>query len=328
MLLRLIKGSNLFGILLIPLTGGLFWMRALQFPVDIGIVTRENTMPLYFFVHSLLKGLALWQVIAGFILVVINSFILTRLSFSHLIYKKGSALPGIIYIMSVSSIKTLQTLHTVHIATLCILIAISYIFDTYQKRAEIPYTFYASFFIAIASLFYLPAAILLPLIWISIFVLQKSENWRLLVVPFLGFFIPWFFLWAFSFLNDTSNNIMLIIKNILWSKNNAYLFQPVFWIKTVLIILLIIFGSISFLKDYQSVRISVRKYLAIFYWMLGIVGFSALFLIAIGNEILALVAIPIAVIISYFFLAGRKYFWKELFLLIYTGVMVATYLLY
>jgi hypothetical protein len=328
MLLSLIKSSNIFGRLLIPIAGVLFWMQAFQSPGDFGIVARENTMPLYFFIQSYMKGLVFWQIVSGFILVILNSLIIARLSSTLLLYKKGSALPGIIYVMTVSSVKTLQTLHPVHIATLCILIAISYIFDTYQKRAEIPYTFYASFFIAIASLFYLPAALFFPLIWISIFVLQKSENWRLLVVPFLGFIIPWFFLWAISFLSNTSNNILPIIKNILWSQNNTYLFKPVFWIKSVLILLLIIFGSISYLNDYQSIKISVRKYLTIFYWMLGIAGLAALFLVTIGNEFIVLTAIPVAVIISYFFLSGRKYFWKELILLVYAGIMVASYLLY
>jgi hypothetical protein len=328
MLLRLIKSSNFFGIILIPITGLLFWMQGFQSPGNFSVVARESTMPLYFIVQTLFKGLVFWQILAGFILVILNALIIARISSSFLLYKKGSALPAIIYVITISSVKTLQTLHPVHIATLCILIAISYIFDTYQKREEIPSTFNASFFIAAASLFYLPAAILLPMIWISIFVLQKSDNWRLLVVPVLGFCVPWFFFWTVSFLNDTINNFLPIIKNILWSRNNAYLFDPVFLVKSALILLLIIFGSISFLTDYQSIKISARKYFTIFYWMFGIVLLTALFLVTIGNEFVGLIAIPATVIISYFFLAGGKYFWKELFFLVYIGVMLASCILY
>jgi hypothetical protein len=327
MLLRLIKNSNFFGIFLIPLAGFLFWMQSFQSPGNIGVTAKESTMPLYYIVQALFKGLGFWQVLAGFIIVLLNSLIIARISSSFLLYKKGSALPGIIYITTISSVRTLQTLHPLHIATLCILIAISYIFDTYQKRVEIPYTFNASFFIAVASLFYLPAALLFPLIWIGIFVLQKSDNWRLLVVPILGFSVPWFFIWAVSFLNDTSNNILPLIKNILWSRNNAYLFDPGFLAKSALMLFLIICGTISILTDYQSIKISTRKYLIIFYWMFGIIVMTALFLIMIGNEVVSLLMIPVAVIISYFFLAGRKYFWKELFLIVYAGVMVAAYLL-
>lgn len=327
MLLRLIKNSNLFGITLIPLAGLLFWIHSFQSPGSFGVVGENSTMPLNFIVQTLFKGLVFWKILTGFILVVLNSLIIVRICSSYLLYKKGLALPGIIYIIAISSVKTIQTLHPIHIATLCILIALIYIFDTYKERVEISYTFNSSFFVALASLFYLPAAVLLPLIWISILVLQKSDNWRLLVVPILGFCVPWFLYWAVSFLNDTGSHILPIMKNIIWSKNNAYLFVSVFLVKSAFILLLIIFGSISILRDYQSVKISVRKYLIIFYWMLGIVGLTILFLVTIGNEFVALYFIPVAVIISYFFLSGRNNFWKEVFLLIYAGVIVADYLL-
>jgi hypothetical protein len=62
--------------------------------------------------------------------------------------------------------------------------------------------------------------------------------------------------------------------------------------------------------------------------MFGIVLLTALFLVTIGNEFVGLIAIPATVIISYFFLAGGKYFWKELFFLVYMGVMLASCILY
>ncbi len=328
MLLKWIRNSNFFGIFLILLSGFLFWMQTFQSSGDAGTSTEENAMPLFIIVQSLFKGLDFWKEMAGFILIISNALIITWMCSSFLLYKKGTALPGIIYVIMISSVRALQTFHPVHIATMCILIAIAYIFNTYQKRVEIPHTFNATFFIALGSLFYLPAAIALPLIWISIFVLQKSDNWRLLVVPILGFCVPWLFFWIISYLNETSNQILPIIKGILWSKNNAYLYNPVFLAKSALILLLLIFGSISFLTEYQSIKISTRKYLTIFYWMFGLVILTALSLICIGGEFVAIMGIPAAVIISYFFLSGRKYFWKEVFLVIYIGVMAGIFLFY
>ena len=327
MLLRLIRSSNLFGTLLIPVAGIVFWMQGFKSPANFGVVAKECAMPLYYIVHGLFKELVFFQVLAGFILVILNSLLIVRISNEFMSSKKGPALPGIIYLITISSIKTLQTLHPVHIATLLVLIVITYIFDTYQKRVEIALTFNAGFFIATSSLFYLPVVILFPLIWISIFVLQKSDNWRLLVIPILGFSIPWFFMWAVLFMNDTSDNLLSIIKNIFWSSNNAYLLEPVFLVKSALIILLAFFGSISFFSEYQSIKISVRKYFTIFYWMLGLVVLAGLSFTTIGNEIVALSTIPVSFVISYFFLSGRKYFWKELFFLIYIGAMATTYLI-
>jgi hypothetical protein len=327
MLLRFIKNSNLFGTLLIPIAGVLFWMQGFKTLNNISSATEESVMPLYYIVQGLFKGLILWQVLAGFILVILNSLLIARISNSFLSFKKGSSLPAIIYVITISSIKTLQTLHPVHVATLCIIIAIYYIFDTYQKRVDIAFTFNAGFFIAAASMFYFPAVILFPLIWISIFVLQKSDNWRLLIVPVLGFCVPWFLLWAVSFMNNTHYNLLAILKNIIWADNNAYLLDPVFLSISALIILLTLFGSISFLSNYQLIKISARKYFIIFYWMLGLLVLSALSLKTIGNEIIVLTTLPVAFFISQFLLSGRKFFWKELFFLIYIGVMTIAYLI-
>jgi len=327
MLLRFIKNSNLFGTLLIPVAGALFWMQGFKTLNNISSAAEESVMPLYYILQGLFRGLILWQVLAGFILVILNSLLIARISNSFLSFKKGSSLSAIIYVITISSIKTLQTLHPVHVATLCIIIAIYYIFDTYQKRVDIAFTFNAGFFIAAASMFYLPAVILFPLIWISIFVLQKSDNWRLLIVPVLGFCVPWFLLWAVSFMNNTHYNLLAILKNIIWADNNAYLLDPVFLAISALIILLTLFGSISFLSNYQLIKISARKYFIIFYWMLGLLVLSALSLKATGNEIIVLTTLPVAFFISQFLLSGRKFFWKELFFLIYIGVMTIAYLI-
>ena len=329
MLLKLIKNNNLFGTLLIPIVGVLFWMHGFQSAQNPDIIAKDSVMPLYYLLQDLLKSLNLWQYTRGFILVLVNSFIISKLSSSFLLFRKGSSLPGIIYIITISSIKALHTLHPVHIATFCILMAISYILNTYhQQRAEITFTFNASIFIALASLFYLPAAVLFPLIWISIFVLQKNDNWRLLVVPVMGFSAPWVLIWAVSFINNTSGNLFSTIKKILWSENNAYLLDPVFLSVSALIILLTIMGSISLMSGYQLIKLSSRKYFTIFYWMLGLLVITALSLTMVGMEIIALSTIPVAFVISHFFLSGERYFWKELFFLIFIGAMTAAFLMW
>lgn len=323
MLLRLIKSNNFFGTLFILILGVLFWMQSFQSPQNLGVVAMDRVMPLYFYVFGLLSGLHFWQVLTGFILVMINSLLIARLSSSFLLFKKGSSLPGIIYVITIASVKMLQTIHPVHFATLCVLIAIYYIFDTYQKRLEITFTFNAAFFIALASLFYLPSVVLFPLVWISIFVLQKSDNWRLLVVPILGFGVPWIFIWAILFIKDTNEKLPSTITNILWTENNAYLMDPIFLSLSGLIMLLTAIGSISLLSGYQLIKVSSRKFFTIFYWMLGLLVITALSLSSIGIEIVALSTVPVAFLISHFLLSGKRYFWKELIFLIYLGVMIA-----
>ena len=328
MLLRIFKSNTLFSSLLIPVIGVLFWMHSFQAPEVLDIKQANGAMPLYYLLFNLLNGKDFWQVFIAFFLLLINSFFVAQLGSSFLFVRKRSYLPGIIYLITVSSLHALHAFIPVHIATLCVLISIYFILATYHNPVEITYTFNASFFLALASLFYLPAITLFPLVWIAIFVLQKSDNWRLLVIPILGFGAPWMFLWAFSFLNDSDTSLLKDIIKMLWTDNNAYLIQPYFLLLTVVIAFLATLGSLSVMAVYHRMKVSSRKYFVIFYWMLGLVLASALGLMTIGIEIVALSTIPVAFFISYYLLSDNKLIWKEVLTWIYLVTMVFAFFFY
>ncbi len=322
MLLRILKSNTLLSSLLIPAIGILFWMHSFHAPLVLNLNSTNGAMPLYYLVYQQMKNQDFWQVFIAFILVLFNSFFIAQLGSSFLFLKKRSYLPGIIYLVTVSSIHQLHSLLPVHLATLFVLISIYLIFETYHKKVEITYTFNASFFLALASLFYLPALVLFPLVWISIFVLQKDDNWRLLAVPVLGFGAPWLFLWAYTFLNDTYSSLWKDLITMLWTDRNGYLFEPFFLIPTAVVTILTTLGSFSVISLYHRMKVSTRKYFVIFYWMLGLVLTSALALITIGEEVVALSTVPVAFFISHYLVSDQKYFWREVMTWIYMGVMI------
>ena len=322
MLLRILKSNNLFSTLLIPSIGILFWMHSFQTSLLFDIQSANGAMPLYNLAYSLLKEQAFWQVFVGFFLVIINSYFVSILGSSFLFLRNRSYLPGILYLMTVSSIQSLHTLIPIHFATLFVLISIYFILDTYHRPVEISYTFNASFFMAIASLFYLPTLILFPLVWISTFILQKDDNWRLPIMPILGFGMPWLFMWTFSFLNNSASNLLTNIANMLWDNHNAYLLDTYFLFLTVVVTIVTILGSLSVISVYYRMKVSSRKYFVIFFWMLGLVVTSAIFLITIGIEIVAFSTIPVAYFFSHFLLSDQKTIWKDLLTWFYLGTMV------
>jgi len=328
MLLRLLKSNTLFSPLMIPVIGFLFWFQGFQSPVILDQNIIQGAMPLYYLFYHYLAGQGFWQVFIGFTLVVINSFFVAQLGSSFLILKRQSYLPGIIYVITVSSVKGLQALLPVHLATFFVLVSILFIFDTYHKKVEITYTFNASFFLAVASLFYLPVLVLFPLVWISIFVLQKEDNWRVLIIPIIGFSTPWLFVWAYSFLNDSFSSVWKEIIIMLWSRNNSYLIDPFFLSLTAVVTFMTTLGSLSVISAYHRMKVSSRKYFVIFYWMLGLVLVSALALISIGIEIVILSTIPVVYFISHYLLSDKKMIWKEVLAWIYLVTMVSALFLY
>ena len=328
MLLRILKSNTLFSTLLIPLIAVCFWMHSLKFPHALDLNAANGAMPLYYFFYRTFKELDFWQVFITFCVVIFNSFFIAQLGSSFLFLKKRSYLPGIIYLITVSSLPVLHALLPVHLATVFVLISIYFIFDTYHKKVEITYTFNASFFLAIASLFYLPVVVLFPLVWISIFVLQKDDNWRLLAVPVLGFGAPWLFMWVYSFLTDTYSTLWKELISMLWTRHNEYLLEPYFLLLSGVVALLAILGSISVLSLYHRMKVSARKYFVICYWILGIVVVSALGLVTISVEIVAISTIPISYFISHYLISDNRTKLKEVLTWIYVGTAVFVLIFY
>jgi len=328
MLLRILKSNTLFSALLIPLIGLFFWFHSFQHPGVMDFARVNGGMPLYYLVGRYLKDQNFWQVFFAFCLVIFNSFFIAQLGSAFIFLRKRSYLPGIIYLITVSSFQMLHVLLPAHLATLFVLISIYFIFDTYHKKVEITYTFNASFFLAIASLFYLPVIVLFPLVWISIFVLQKDDNWRLLAVPILGFGVPWLFMWVYTFLNDTYLALWNELISMLWTRHNEYLLQPYFLLFTAVVAILTTLGSLSVLSVYQRIKVSARKYFVICYWIMGLVIVSALAFITISIEIVVLSTIPVAFFISQYLLSDQRRTLKEVLTWIYLGTGIFVLIFY
>lgn len=327
MFLRLSKSKNVYSAVLIPLAAFLFWMEPLKVPVVLAPIPGEGMMPLYAFFFKFFVGSTIWPVVTGFALMLLNALVMSLLSYEFQFLQHRTFLPGIIYVCTVSSFPSLQTFHPVYPATTFVLISVYYIFSTYHRKNEISSTFNACFFLSIGAMFYLPVLTLLPLIWISIFVLQKNDNWRLLVIPLIGITLPWVLLWSFLFITSTDQTAIAAIREGIRTVNNHFIFSIGFLIITGFVFLLSASGSISLINSVSIRKMSTRKYFIILYWMLGL-SIPAVFLFhSTGLGVIAITTIPVSFLISHFFMAGKKRgFWREFLYLLFLLVLVANHL--
>ncbi len=327
MLLRLCKSKSVYSAILIPLVAFLFWMEPLQVPVPLVVTPGEGMMPLFIFFGKYFTGSSIFPVLTGFVLVLLNALILSLLSYEFQFLQHRTFLPGILYVGVISSFPSLQTFHPVYPATLFVLLSVYYIFTTYHRKNEISSTFNASFLLSMGALFYLPVVILFPLIWISIFVLQKNDNWRLLVIPLIGISLPWLLLWAFLFVSGSDQALISSVVQGMKSVNNQFLYNIGFLVVTVFIFLLSALGSFSLINSVSIRKMSTRKYFIILYWMLGL-SIPTVFLIpSTGLGIIAVSTIPISFLISHFFMAGKKGFWREFLFFLFLLTLAAGHLL-
>jgi len=147
--------------------------------------------------------------------------------------------------------------------------------------------------------------------------LRKDANWRLLAVPILGFGVPWLFIWVYSFMTDSYVKLWNELITMLWNRHNDYLFSPYFLTFTFVVALLTTLGSFSVFSHFLRMKVSARRYFVIFYWMLGLLLASALGLLTIDIEIVALSTVPVAYFISNYLLFNESRIVKEVFLWIY-----------
>ncbi|MCK9413386.1 MAG: DUF6427 family protein [Prolixibacteraceae bacterium] len=327
MFLRLFNSKNVYSAILIPIVAFLFWMEPLRTPISLLEVPGEGMMPLYTFFAKLYTGSSIFPVVSGFVLILLNALILSLLSYEFQFLQQRTFLPGIFYVSIVSSFPSLQTFHPVYPATFFVLLSVYYIFSTYHRKNEISSTFNASFLLSIGALFYLPVITLFPLILISIFVLQKSDNWRLLVIPLIGIALPWLILWTFLFVSGSDQSFISSFFNGIKSVNNQFIFNLGFVIVTIFIFLLSALGSLSLVNSVSIRKMSTRKYFIILYWMLGLSIPSVFLLSSTGLGVIAITTIPVSFLISYFFMAGKRGFWREFLFFLFMATLVAGHLL-
>ncbi|MEI6276320.1 MAG: DUF6427 family protein [Prolixibacteraceae bacterium] len=327
MFLRLFNSKSVYSAVLIPIVAFLFWMEPLKVPIQLVIVPGEGMMPLYTLFANFYTGTTIWPVVTGFVLILLNALILTLLSYEFQFLQHRTFLPGIIYVSVVSSFPPLQTFHPVYPATLLVLLSVYYIFLTYRRKNEISSTFNASFLLSVGALFYLPVVIIFPLIWISIFVLQKNDNWRLLVIPLIGFTLPWLLLWTFLFVSGSDQTFIASIVQGIAARNNHFIFKIAFLIISGFIFLLSALGSLSLINSVSIRKMSTRKYFIILYWMLGLCIPSIFLFPSTGLGIIVISTIPVAFLISHFFMAGKRGFWREFLFFLFLAALVASHLL-
>jgi hypothetical protein len=303
-------------------------MEPIQVPVTLVVSPGEGMMPLFVLCIKMYTGNTIWPVVTGFVLLLLNAFILSLLSYEFQFLQHRTFLPGIIYVATVSSFPSLQTLHPVYPATFFVLMSVYYIFSTYHRKNEISSTFNASFLLSTGALFYLPVVTLFPLILISIFVLQKNDNWRLLVIPLIGLSLPWPLFWSFLFVSGSDQTNIATILLGMKSVNNEFIFKIAFLVITAFIFMLSAFGSISLINSVSIRKMSTRKYFIILYWMLGLSIPSVFLFPSTGLGIIAISTVPVSFLIATFFMSGKRGFWREFIFFLFLLTLVASHFLF
>ena len=204
-----------------------------------------------------------------------------------------------------------------------VLFATKIILTPSKEKVSLGSVFNAAFIVGVTSLFYFPSAIYLIMIWLSLTYLNQI-NWRQFIVSIIGAYLPWLFhdviIFSFNLEIQTLGQIVnSVLQGFTFTNYSPYK-------ATSLILILIIFQLVNYLKIANSSIIKIRKtYLILFMFL--IIGTTITgFLNVINPQLMNLIIIPSSVVFTAFHLDVKKWWVSDLFFITLICSLVLSYM--
>ncbi len=322
MILRILKSSGPLNYLFYLIIGILFWLKSLLVPYSYQFFNGENSSILYYPIYKITSNIPFLQVLLSLILVIFIAVLIQQINSRYALIRVRTKLPIAINIIIIGGLTFIHTLHPVLIAAIFTLLGINSLFSVFNNPEPQLGIFNAGLFIAIGSLFYFNLIVLLPAFLIAISILRRERNWREFVILIIGFIIPVLFALSYAFFTDQLNETFFNFQNnIITSVNHFKTNYPLQGF-LVLLILLTLIGSIKILQQYDSRKVSTRKYYQVLFVIFLSSMFSFIFIPATSQEMLVIAVLPVTFLISNLFVSIDSGFWRELLFTLLAGAAI------
>jgi hypothetical protein len=324
MFISTFKNNQPLSIILLSIMMIVLWIPAFQ---NTSPIPYNNTMPLYEFYARGANNLPYIHNIIALVLVVSESILLNYILNKFEIMAKKTAMPAIFYCLLMSCCKPLTHFYPSLFTNFFILLALFKIGLSYRIDEAFSSIFDASFYIAIASLFYFPSIIIYPLIWVTLIVIRPFI-WREWLISLLGLLLPYVFVVVYYFWTDKVN--FLLYDKIFFPSSDSLLTlsnqRDTFLAVASFLLLLLILSVVHLLKGWPVNTILSRNFLVVLLWLLGLSILSYSMAPVFNITYLAIAAIPLAVFIANFFLMTRfKWTSEIIFITFVTALFFENY---
>jgi hypothetical protein len=323
MFLKLLQGSRPVQFILLLVFAVLFWLKYFILAQPVPMSFEGSPMPLYQLVSRLLEGQEFLSKALALALLVINALLLSWLNMRFILLKSRTYLPSFIFLLVVSSYLPLQRLNPAVFAGIFMLFGIKAIFGTFKKEGLAYEYFLASFLVATGSLFYARGAYLMLIIWIGLS-LFRNIRWREWIFTIIGFLLPYMFLFSWYYITgqELIPRWQEMIMNFLPDHDFGY-FNKYYILFYAYLGLLILLASQKMISNYQVLKIYVRKFYMLNFWIFAVTLIVYFSLYSRSVELVYFSGFAIAYILSYYFFNQRSKFTGEiLFGLLFAGYVM------
>jgi hypothetical protein len=324
MFISAFKNNQTLSIIILSVILLAVWLPGIGNPSPL---TYNNTMPLYEFYARAVNNVPYIHNSLALILIILESVMLNYILNKFEIMAKKTVMPAIFYCLLMSCCKPLIHFYPLIFTNFFILIALLKIGHSYRMDEAFTTIFDASFFIAMASLFYFPAIIIYPLIWVALIVIRPFV-WREWIISMIGLMLPYFFTFVFYFWFDKVN--FLLFDKIFFPSSDALLSlsgqRETFLVISAILLLLSVLSVLTLAKGWPVNTILSRNFLVVLFWLFGLSILSFSMAPVFSITYLSIASIPLAVFVANFFLMTKyKKTAELLFILFLAGILLEIY---
>lgn len=299
MILQLLKNNRLPGIIFLVFLVALTWLRSFIALPETGQVI---SMPFYQLIFGAFEEKKIASLIISILIYVIIMLLIIRLNVLHFLLDDRSYMPAAFFLMIAASWPPALQLNPILTSSPFLVLALLVLIRGDKHRAEPLALFNASLILALGSLFYLKIIWLIPFLWISASVIRPLK-WRgiinpLLVLLLMGLFFVTYY-WVIR--DDLSLLPELLEKHLAFSLREFSGFDTPVYLLLGYLFLMILIASVHLLGRFQFKKIMVRKLYQVLFILFIYCLLFYVFISGFRAEVLTLVAMPIAYLLSNFF---------------------------
>ena len=311
-MLNLFLSNRASTVIVIPILLLVFWLGSF-FQV---LPENINSSFAYILIYNELASFPILNRAAGFILVTVLVFGISRVFNANNFYSKENTVPSLMLIIMIGAWNGFHFFSPLYFSIILLLMAVNRILKMYHQKNVIRELFDASFLIGIAALLYYPIVLFVFSIW-GFLTISRTFKLREYLIPIVGLMLPFYFLWVAFFYFDIQADFFKIsldteIKSMLFQVG---LTQRLYLVITVILFVISLIYLLRLLDRAKVQTQQARKFLMIFFINGILIYWVSLFFYPIIERALFIV-VPMAMIMPFFFLESKPliknlsfYFW-------------------
>jgi hypothetical protein len=325
LIIRLFKESHPVAYIIIPVLIAVFMVLSWQGP-EVYVVW--NPMPLYNLLLAAVESMPEW--LTGFLvtgLLISQVFHLNHIVRKHEVLYKNSFLPMLFFMIFLVIIPQFMIFHPVLFVNSILIFILDKLFRIYKNQSPLPLIFDTGFLIGVASLVYLPAISIFLLFAVSILIL-KTFSWRDWIIGLFGLVLPFFFTFVYYLWIDGLEEMRAIfflddLTRILDPGGIALRGYRI----TIGVVALVMMLTLNRIRQnfYKNVT-RIRNFQQVIFIYLIVALLSLAFTGSVAVYRFAILTIPISIMISYYFLAGKKAWWNEVLFWLMMATVIVNYI--